>query len=334
VGGNGGRQPSISPFNVVWNVWLRNQIIRILGFLLTALGIGYFIYVTVKNSASLPSLQWNFRTYSGVIVGVLLYTFGMGIAGYAWYLLLRSVKEPLSIVRSLTIHALAAIGKYIPGNVGQYIGRVALARRAGLQIPGVMLTLIIEAAWTILVAIVVGACVFVTVGDNRISVGRVAVWQFAVLAAVVVTAPFVGVLIIRDWRPGPIKRLLGTEDLAMPGFGAFCACFVLYMVLFLLMGVIMKVLGRQLFNVTAGSVWLLIGVNAIAWVVGFITPGSPGGIGVREAVLVASLAPIYGSGTAVGLSIALRVVTTLSDGLAFVIALVVNHLVPAAAENR
>ena len=47
-------------------------------------------------------------------------------------------------------------------------------------------------------------------------------------------------------------------------------------------------------------------------------PGAPGGLGVREAVLLAAFGPIYGSGVAVGLTLCLRLVTTLGDAALFV----------------
>lgn len=39
----------------------------------------------------------------------------------------------------------------------------------------------------------------------------------------------------------------------------------------------------------ASGVAKLIGIEAAAWLVGFVVPGAPGGLGVREAVLIAGL---------------------------------------------
>jgi uncharacterized membrane protein YbhN (UPF0104 family) len=65
--------------------------------------------------------------------------------------------------------------------------------------------------------------------------------------------------------------------------------------------------------------FLITSIFAISWLLGFITPGSPGGIGIREALLVTFLAPIYGNAIAIWLSIVLRIITTLGDGIAFLI---------------
>ena len=62
-----------------------------------------------------------------------------------------------------------------------------------------------------------------------------------------------------------------------------------------------------------------IGVNSIAWVAGFITPGASGGIGIREIVIVALLTPYITQPKALVLAIILRLVTICGDLLSFLI---------------
>ncbi|MCK4818227.1 hypothetical protein KA005_20830, partial [bacterium] len=47
-------------------------------------------------------------------------------------------------------------------------------------------------------------------------------------------------------------------------------------------------------------------------------------LGIREAILLKVLTPIYGPGIAVGLAISLRAITTLADVLTFTAALIAN----------
>jgi len=56
---------------------------------------------------------------------------------------------------------------------------------------------------------------------------------------------------------------------------------------------------------------------ASAWVLGFIVPGSPGGIGIREVILAGLYAQELGQGIAIGLSVVLRMITSLGDLVAF-----------------
>jgi hypothetical protein len=58
---------------------------------------------------------------------------------------------------------------------------------------------------------------------------------------------------------------------------------------------------------------------ALAWVIGLVTPGSPGGLGVRETALVVLLAPMTGADRALVLALGLRVVTVVGDGVGFLL---------------
>tara|TARA_Y100000768_G_C23948357_1_gene668814 strand:- start:1356 stop:1664 length:309 start_codon:yes stop_codon:yes gene_type:complete len=57
----------------------------------------------------------------------------------------------------------------------------------------------------------------------------------------------------------------------------------------------------------------IIVIFSIAWIAGFIIPGAPGGIGVREAVIIFFITPIIGEAQGVAAAIGLRFVTLLGD---------------------
>ena len=57
----------------------------------------------------------------------------------------------------------------------------------------------------------------------------------------------------------------------------------------------------------------LIVIFSIAWIAGFIIPGAPGGIGVREAVIIFFITPIIGEAQSIAVAIALRFITLLGD---------------------
>ena len=91
------------------------------------------------------------------------------------------------------------------------------------------------------------------------------------------------------------------------------------------MGLTLKLQARWLFRVGDGSVMELTCLFAVAWVAGYLTPGAPGGLGVREAMMVLLLSPVVGSGAAVGLGITMRITTTLGDAVAFFVGLIWRH---------
>jgi uncharacterized membrane protein YbhN (UPF0104 family) len=80
---------------------------------------------------------------------------------------------------------------------------------------------------------------------------------------------------------------------------------------FLLAGAAVRVLDSSP-DVLPFSAWC--GWLSLAWIVGYVTPGAPAGIGLREAVLVLGLSPALGESEALALALLYRLVTTIADG--------------------
>jgi uncharacterized membrane protein YbhN (UPF0104 family) len=59
---------------------------------------------------------------------------------------------------------------------------------------------------------------------------------------------------------------------------------------------------------------------ALCWVAGFVVPGAPAGLGVREALFIRLFAPGIGEGVAACVAVAYRIITTLGDLLTFLVA--------------
>ena len=62
--------------------------------------------------------------------------------------------------------------------------------------------------------------------------------------------------------------------------------------------------------------WWLLGAYAFAWLLGFIVPLLPGGLGLRDATLVAFLAGGLGAGAATAVALALRLANTAGEFVA------------------
>lgn len=60
-----------------------------------------------------------------------------------------------------------------------------------------------------------------------------------------------------------------------------------------------------------------VGAFAVSWIAGFVVPGAPAGLGVRELVLTAWLGDALPATTVVVLVLALRVATTIGDAINF-----------------
>jgi uncharacterized membrane protein YbhN (UPF0104 family) len=200
-----------------------------------------------------------------------------------WLVILRRLGSPVRWP-SAAIYLQSQLGKYVPGGVWQYAGRGAMARGYGLSVRAVAKSLPIELAATVCAG---AAFAFLAVG-----------W-WGVVAAAAAIAATVGVGAYFDER----RTALRITAQAVP----------LYAALWPLIGISFWMTARAFIHVTPSDLALYTGAFAAAWIVGLIAIYAPGGIGVREAVLVAILGPRIGSADALVIAAASRAVFTLAD---------------------
>jgi hypothetical protein len=288
-------------------VWAR----RLLGLLALAASLFYLGWLAVHYAGSLPAVVWTPASLSAAAGAVGLYGLALLAGAVAWFLLLRGSGGRPALRSVLVVCALGQAGKYVPGNVGQYLGRAVLARRFGVSLRDSAFTLLLETAGLILAA---AACAALAGGTSLTAGG-----QIALLAAVAVTLPFLlipGLRLLDRRLPAAWREKLGSGRLPIPSAATLAGCLALYAASFCCGGGAVHLLARGLFAAPPGPWTRAVPAFAFSWVAAFVTPGAPGGLGVREALLAGGTAPFYGPGTALATALALRVVSVLGDGLA------------------
>ena len=70
-------------------------------------------------------------------------------------------------------------------------------------------------------------------------------------------------------------------------------------------------------SVPAEKIPQFLGAYLFSWIVGFITPGSPGGIGIREAVMMLICGTFLDTPSIVLYAVMMRLASTCADIVAF-----------------
>lgn len=295
-------------------------------YLVTALALIFFGIFLVKEIPRFPSIHWGGKTYLVMGGATLLYAGTIGLMGSAWTLLLRDGNVRLPAWRLQTIYAIAQFGKYLPGNVGQHVGRVAIATAAGIPAATVLSTMLIELLW------VAGVGAILTMMSVALFVGDDAAFQlhlnpaYLICAAILLpAAPWIGVLLLNRWFPELARKLAGSGSIVLPRFRTAMAVGLLILLCFLTFGVILKLQAEVVFSANNVQILELTCLFAAAWLAGFLVPGAPGGLGVRELAMVLLLSPTLGESVAVGLGLTLRLITTLGDFSVFIFGCVMSR---------
>lgn len=294
------------------------KLARAIGYALLAVSVAYFIAAAWRHAGSLPAIAWNSWALAAFGAVMLLYLAQFLTGGIAWHLWLTSVREPSQPAVAVALFSLSQIAKYVPGSVAQHIARVALGRRYGLGTPGMVVTIALEQGCAIMACIAIASGIMALAGPAAIGVELPSSLAIALIAVIALMLPLTGVWLVGENRPAIMDRWLGPQRIAHPGIATLATCFVLSCANFAVSGLAVDLLARHLFG-AEGHLLTAIGVFAAAWVAGMVAIVSPGGIGVREAVMVAGLTPVYGAGTALGVAVCYRVVTSIGDGVGFLL---------------
>lgn len=239
--------------------------------------IGFFLKAFFEAVAALPS---------GAVGGGAILTASLLCPGYglillllaqSWRLLLLAADpRPVPASRLVATYALTQFAKYAPGNVFHLAGRHAILTKKGFSQRSLLVSTLHENLVLILAAACLGAgLVILFPGTALIAALHKAALPPVLSSPVLRTALAVAVLGAIAWGAVGLFGRYAGADIRHPLIldGLFFAAQGLFFALLL-----HAVSGE--FHPQA------LGVVIVSWLAGFLTPGAPGGVGVREIAIL------------------------------------------------
>ncbi len=287
---------------VAWLIFLRGQIVALqrypwqLAPLPMALGVG-----------------WGTLYFAGL--------------AYCWALLLhQNTASSGQLAAAARIWLLSMITRYIPGNVWHILSRVALADQIGVAAGRVLSSATIEQVLTLLGAL---ALFGLTLPFWGIAAGAQA-WLLLLLplGLALLHPRVMGAALI--WAAAKFKR----PELAWHySYRQVLVLLLAYVAANLCAGLALWTLLLGLTPVRSDQVALVIGASALAWAVGYLSFLTPSGLGVREALLTTLLAQVYPLPVAIVGSLLFRLVLTIGEFLAVLVAWIYGNMRKEAADG-
>jgi len=227
-----------------------------------------------------------------IALGVTL--FAHIFAGVVWSWILRFLSYPVSGVWGAETYLKTNVAKYLPGNVWHFYGRINAAKQKGIAIAPATLSLLLES-----LMMAAAACFLAVIGFRS--------WvQFGIVIAILIGIHpvFLNLVLKRLQKSNPIQierypflPLLG--ELGFLGLRAI--------------GFVLTFLALR--PLTGSDLPLLVSGFAWSWLLGFVIPGLPGGVGVFEAIAIAVLSQGFPSGQVLGAVALYRFMNTLAEGM-------------------
>jgi len=293
----------------------KNIIKKVIGFLLLSPFLVYVINQILISSEELRSYQIHLELH-WMIVGVSLLVVANSISCFLWHSVVCRLGVSMNFIDAFYIWNISRLGRFIPGSVWQFAGRMYLLKNFNKAI--ILWSMGIETAMELLSGFF---CAGVGLFFLDKSVYLFSPNYFPYLIGVSLFLSFVLL------HPNLMKRILSrildaSNELETPKFSEMLKWFIFYV-------------GTWVIQITA--FWVIIhgigvkigwgyfaAIFTISCLLGLIAPFAPGGIGVREGVMIFLLSPFLGTGFSSLVSILTRVFGLTGEGITVALSVLAN----------
>lgn len=208
------------------------------------------------------------------------------------------------------------IARYIPGNIFHFVGRQLLGNKLGISHFILALSSVLE---SFLLLIVGFSVILLGFSQNffNISIFDHLDINNKKLLLLIAGGCFITVIYFSYKKHlGEIFKSFSMRDIGK--LAIVCVCYSLFLVingviLFCIFSFMLKT------DLKIGELPIILCAQVFAWMGGFITPGAPGGLGVREALLTMILSNILPASIIIAGVLIFRVITLFGEILALCI---------------
>ncbi len=239
---------------------------------------------------------------------------GLGCMMLAWRALLAGLGSPLPVAAAIRVMSIGQLGKYVPGAVWALAAQVELARDYEVPRRRSTAASLVAMAVTLVVGLIAAGVML------PLTSAHAAAHYWWVLAVTPLAAAclhprvikFGLDLVLKVLHRDPLEESVGAAAMARAlAWTALGWLFYGAHAWFLISDFAGK--GGAAPDKGLHTFALALGGYALAWAVGFLIIFFPGGIGPREVALIAVLAPVMPSASALVVALASRVVMTIGD---------------------
>lgn len=242
--------------------------------------------------AALP-LQVQDGIYFTSGLGITLVSF-MG-SGLVWSLILRQLQGSSTWTWSIQVYLITNIAKYLPGNIWHLYSRISRSLKQGVSldvgIVSVGLELLLSLAAALMLAVLgLPALSWIQVCGQGLALGAI---------LILIQRQWVNrfLKILNSSLSSKLSAYLFQQDPIAPPraqltYGPWLP-FLAALIFMLLRGMGFLVVLKSSVAVEGIQTLKILGAFGLAWVLGVVVPGAPGGLGIFESVILVLLDQLY-----------------------------------------
>lgn len=253
-----------------------NKVKNLLKIAVPLLAFGFLWSELYKLTSSIDknTLLLNPNLLAASLV-LLLVLFIADAAG--WNLILRSLKQHLSLERSLYIWFYSSFCRYIPGMIWPYLTRIELCKSAGIDRPTATTSMLLENLLLAGTSLALGAPLFFYFYEpNALEVLKTTPLILLGFVLLIYVSRSTVALQYTDKYLSTLKSLTPK---------ALILLILYYLAFWLIFGITFLLFCQSIVSISEEQLLLIVLVFPVSFAIGFIASISPGGLGIREGVL-------------------------------------------------
>ncbi|WP_082826235.1 lysylphosphatidylglycerol synthase domain-containing protein [Croceicoccus estronivorus] len=283
---------------------------KFMGILLSITSLIFFSFYLIENK-SYFSLNYIYSNYKIIILSLFIYFITIFIMIISCKIISDKFSYRIKFTHWSIIFMISQIGKYIPGNVAHFFGRAYLAKKYGMPLEASGIAIVLEQSG-VLIAGAILAGLAATLGFVEGASLRLPI----VVGMAAIVALAVSILLVRK-RLNIVSRLTGTLICAL-------TCYLTVFVLLSAANIVL--ISAMSGDWSWPSALRVASALVVSWLIGFVTPGAPAGLGLREISFFSLLSGAYPDSVILFAAAGFRLVTIVGDALAWLIGVSLSSL--------
>jgi hypothetical protein len=285
---------------------VRSRVIHAAQILLGLAVMLFVVRYVSRNWNEVRSAQLDWQVSAAPLLAALVVVWGVFVVqAESWRAMVAAWGYRVSRREGWTVWLLSSMAKYVPGKVWALAGMAVMSERRGIpawaSAGSAILLQVLSLGTGALVVALFGSSISKTASLGAAAVALVAV-------GLALWRPLLSAVLARV-APGADLRHIPRAPIILLGAAANLAAWIGY-------GVAFWLFARGVLPRSAPGVVESVGAYTASYVAGVIAPFAPGGLGVREGVLVMALRDHSGLGPAMALAAVARLGMTVAEVIA------------------
>ena len=301
----------------------KQPILKIVGYCLTAVSFIYLyksIQSSIGNFETIHFKQLLLLNYIKLSSLIFLYCFALTLRALSWKSIFDFLsRENHSKRLFFNMYFRSNIAKYIPGNIMHYASRNLIGQHYGWKQKDMAISSLTDTIFLIFSALLV-TCSF---SSQFVSAKILSLLDFPTYNKLLLFF-IVGIFILFILYCKNITNVFCQKYTVKQIVTLSSRIILLNSLVFLTLGgififIMFSILSTTLTTSSLSAI-AIIGVFSMSWLIGFLTPGAPGGIGIREAILLFLLSSDFGKVNILTAVIIHRLISIAGDCILFIVA--------------